>query len=88
MPQRIRQIIVLAALAGASFAAYPQVAPAETRGQLLYATHCISCHTTQMHWRNDKQAYDWNSLKVQVCAGRAMQACSGATPTSLRWRST
>ena len=66
MSQRTRQIIFLAALAGASFAAYPQVAPAETRGQLLYATHCISCHTTQMHWRNDKQAYDWNSLKVQV----------------------
>ena len=31
-----------------------------------YTTHCISCHTSQMHWRNDQQAYDWDSLKVQV----------------------
>ena len=33
---------------------------------MLYTTHCISCHTSQMHWRNDRQAYDWDSLKVQV----------------------
>ena len=43
-----------------------QDAPAQTRGQMLYDTHCIACHTTQMHWRNDKLALDWNSLKFQV----------------------
>ena len=43
-----------------------QTAPAQTRGELLYATHCISCHTTQIHWRNVRQAYDWDSLKFQV----------------------
>ena len=41
-------------------------ANAQTRGELLYTTHCISCHTTQMHWRANKQAFDWDSLKLQV----------------------
>ncbi|MBC7436624.1 MAG: cytochrome C [Bdellovibrionales bacterium] len=40
--------------------------PSPSRGELLYSTHCISCHSTQMHWRNDRLAYDWASLKVQV----------------------
>ena len=29
---------------------------AATRGQLLYGTHCIQCHTTQMHWREQRLA--------------------------------
>ncbi len=41
-------------------------AHAQSRGELLYSTHCISCHTTQMHWRDKKQATDWASLRVQV----------------------
>jgi hypothetical protein len=41
-------------------------AQAESRGELLYATHCLACHTSQMHWRDKKQATDWNSLKAQV----------------------
>ena len=40
--------------------------PAPSRGQLLYTTHCIECHTTQMHWRTLHQARDWDSLKAQV----------------------
>ena len=56
---------MLAALLG-SGAAHAQAAPAQSRGQLLYNTHCISCHTTQMHWRNDRQAQDWDTLKLQV----------------------
>jgi len=39
---------------------------AESRGELLYSTHCIACHTTQMHWRDKKVATDWTSLKFQV----------------------
>ena len=54
------------AVAGFSAGAYSQTTPAQTRGALLYTTHCVSCHTTQMHWRNDKQAYDWDSLNFQV----------------------
>ena len=60
------RFMALAALTGASALSNAQSVPAETRGQLLYTTHCISCHTTQMHWRNERQAYDWDSLKVQV----------------------
>jgi mono/diheme cytochrome c family protein len=42
------------------------VAQGGSRGELLYATHCVTCHTEQMHWRVKKQATDWTSLKVQV----------------------
>jgi mono/diheme cytochrome c family protein len=41
-------------------------ARAESRGELLYSTHCIECHTSQMHWRDKKLATDWDSLKAQV----------------------
>jgi hypothetical protein len=64
-PLRSR-IFMLAVLAGISPTAFPQTPPAESRGQLLYSTHCISCHTSQVHWRDDKIAQDWNSLKAQV----------------------
>lgn len=56
----------VAALACAGTAALAQPAAAPTRGQLLYATHCIECHSTQMHWRDQRQARDWDSLKAQV----------------------
>lgn len=41
-------------------------AHAQSRGELLYSTHCISCHTTQVHWRDKKLATDWTSLRFQV----------------------
>lgn len=41
-------------------------AAAAGRGQLLYETHCIACHTTQMHWRDGRQVQDWASLLAQV----------------------
>ena len=63
---RIRALLALATLAGGSIAVHAQPVPAQSRGQLLYTTHCITCHTTQMHWRNDRQAWNWDSLKVQV----------------------
>jgi hypothetical protein len=37
-----------------------------SRGQLLYSNHCVECHTTQMHWRAQRQARDWDSLTAQV----------------------
>jgi len=37
-----------------------------SRGQLLYATHCAECHTSQVHWRDRRQALDWDSLKAWV----------------------
>jgi len=37
-----------------------------SRGELLYSTHCIACHTAQVHWRDKKLATNWKSLKAQV----------------------
>ena len=66
MSKLLSRTIALTALAGASALSNAQSVSSETRGQLLYNTHCISCHTTQMHWRNDRKAFDWDSLKGQV----------------------
>ena len=52
-------------------------AMAQSRGELLYATHCIGCHTTEMHWRDNRSVDSWTKLKVQV---RRWQAAS-----SLAW---
>ena len=57
-------LVTLFAAVGSLVHAEPE--PGQTRGQLLYTTHCIACHTTQMHWRNDRQAQDWDSLQFQV----------------------
>lgn len=46
----------------------------EARGQLLYTTHCNTCHTTQIHWRQQKLVTDWESLVAQV---RRWQYISG-----------
>ena len=57
-----------ALMALAVSAAHAQTAPptVPTRGELLYKTHCIECHTEQMHWRALRQAHDWDSLTAQV----------------------
>ncbi len=57
-------LTTLAVLFGA--AALVPGAYAESRGELLYSTHCISCHTSEMHWRDKKVATDWTSLRFQV----------------------
>jgi mono/diheme cytochrome c family protein len=59
---RIAGILVAACAVAGSLAAQPAV----SRGQLLYTTHCIECHNSQMHWRDRKLATDWPSLKAQV----------------------
>jgi len=52
-------ILAAATLAGAQ-------TPPASRGELLYATHCVECHTVQMHWRTLRRARDWDTLKAQV----------------------
>lgn len=64
-------------------AAYAQTAAQPSRGQLLYSTHCIECHDTQMHWRTHKQARDWDSLKAQVRRWQAT-ASLGWTEADIR----
>lgn len=51
-------VLVLAASAGPALA--------QSRGELLYTTHCIACHTTQVHWRDQRRATDLDSLREQV----------------------
>ncbi len=54
----------LAACALPAVSAQP-AAPA-ARGELLYSTHCIACHSRELHWRQKKLATDWASLDAQV----------------------
>jgi mono/diheme cytochrome c family protein len=51
---------------GAGTAALAQTVTQSSRGELLYATHCIGCHTTEIHWRERKLATDWATLRQQV----------------------
>ncbi len=41
-------------------------ADSPSRGELLYGTHCIACHDSQMHWRDRRLATDWPRLVEQV----------------------
>lgn len=41
-------------------------AGAPGRGELLYTTHCIACHSEQVHWREKKLARNWTSLVAEV----------------------
>lgn len=64
MTKPLTHALLLSALLSSGTLAWSQ-AP-QTRGQLLYTTHCIACHDTQVHWRNDKLASSWSSLVAQV----------------------
>jgi mono/diheme cytochrome c family protein len=61
----LSRILICMLLPLASAAAQAQAQP-QSRGSMLYSTHCIECHTTQMHWRANKQARDWDTLRAQV----------------------
>ena len=55
-----------AAMIATAAAALAQPAPTASRGELLYNTHCIACHSREIHWREQKLATDWTSLVRQV----------------------
>ena len=65
MPRLLPFVIAMSAAFG-SVVACAQAVPPQFRGELLYTTHCIACHTSEMHWRNNRKAQDWDSLKAQV----------------------
>ena len=61
--------LLLAALCvvfGAATDAGAQPARDASRGELLYSTHCIGCHGTQVHWREKTLVTDLASLRAQV----------------------
>lgn len=67
-------VLMLANLA----ALHGSASQAQSRGELLYDTNCIACHTEKVHWRTARLATDWGSLEAQV--RRWQQAAS------LDWR--
>lgn len=51
-----------------------QPAQNATRGELLYSTHCIACHSSQVHWRDKSIIADWASLESQVSRWQTVTA--------------
>lgn len=60
----MRFLSFLLAVAAAGPLHAQQAAP--SRGELLYSTHCVACHSEQVHWRDQRLAHDWDSLRTQV----------------------
>lgn len=58
--------IVLLVSIGSSVGAEEPPTRDASRGELLYSTHCIACHSSQVHWRDKKLARNWLSLQVEV----------------------
>lgn len=71
-------IVVASTMVGCTSGATPvvsaaPVAPPPTyvvldaqRGKLLYEAHCVACHTTQAHWRENSIVGAWGNVLVQV----------------------
>ena len=74
MSQTARLLIALCLLCGVLDLAHAGAEYNQARGQLLYSTHCLTCHTSQVHWREQKKVTDWSSLVTQV---RHWQAIAG-----------
>ena len=66
MIRSAERILLACAFAAVAPAAWSQDATQPSRGELLYSTHCIACHTQQIHWREQKLVTDWASLDGQV----------------------
>ncbi len=59
-------ILTLGIFFGVYDLAQAEIVSNEARGGLLYSTHCSACHNSTIHWREQKLATDWKSLKAQV----------------------
>jgi mono/diheme cytochrome c family protein len=53
-------------LSGSLAFSEPNHETAASPGEQLYSTHCVYCHTSQVHWRDKKIAKNWTSLITQV----------------------
>lgn len=71
---KVRRLYALGVVALVVTMASTPAAYAQSRGELLYSTHCITCHTTSVHWRDKKLATTLSSLNFQV---RRWQDISG-----------
>ena len=60
------RVLLAALLLHAALPLHAQAPAQASRGELLYATHCIACHTMQVHWRDRRIVTDPSSLTVQV----------------------
>ena len=67
----VRCLLLAAVLAAAPGAPLHAQASEPSRGRLLYQTHCVACHNSQMHWRDRRIARDWPGLVEQVRAWQA-----------------
>jgi hypothetical protein len=74
-PRRLPILILVTALAGCGVAGVappvpgPAAAPGALdmrHGALLYETHCIACHTSQAHWRDNSIVATWSDVLEQV----------------------
>lgn len=64
-PGFVRAALVIS-LGCASLVARADSDTQRSRGEMLYSTHCLACHTEQMHWRDRGLVTDMNSLAAQV----------------------
>jgi mono/diheme cytochrome c family protein len=60
------RVLFAAVLLQAALPLHAQTLVPSSRGELLYATHCIACHTKQVHWRDQRIVTDPSSLTAQV----------------------
>ena len=63
---RISILAALITLSGNFAEAGAQPVRDATRGELLYSTHCIACHNTEVHWRDKKSATNWITIQSEV----------------------
>jgi mono/diheme cytochrome c family protein len=47
-------------------AAFAQPGPDISRGQLLYETHCATCHTERLHHRESSTIRSYGALRAEV----------------------
>lgn len=66
LKDRLLVLALCSLLAGSAQARTERVASDLGRGQMLYSQHCVACHTEQVHWREQRLATDWRTLKGQV----------------------
>lgn len=59
-------IVILFALSGFPADVAAQTSSAPSRGELLYSTHCLACHTDKVHWRDKRVARNFKSLRYEV----------------------